>query len=368
MTRSGSFVVFHETGAPLELRRAALPPLGHGEILVRNVYATLCRSDVSTWSGKRREKSPTILGHEIVGRIEQLGPAAPCHDLRGTLLRAGDRVTWAVYASDPAAELAQRGMPQKAPDLFKYGHEQLTEQSGFHGGLAEFTVLRRHTPVLRLDAAVPDAVAAPINCAFATVAGALRLAGDLQDRRVVVSGAGMLGLIACAMAKTAGARHVTAQDIDAERLSVATQFGADQGVLVAFGASDAALVAPANRADVVLEFSGAAAAVEASVATLDIGGVAVWVGATHPDRPVRLDAEQVVRRLLTVRGLHNYHAGDLVAAVAFVERHHRTFPFASLVREGFCLSEAEAAFRCAHLDRPFRVGVRPDLAEAPAPT
>jgi D-arabinose 1-dehydrogenase-like Zn-dependent alcohol dehydrogenase len=142
LTRSGSFVVFHHTGAPLELRRAALPPLGHGEILVRNVYATLCRSDVSTWSGKRREKSPTILGHEIVGRIDQLGPAAPGHDLRGAPLRVGDRVTWAVYASDPAAELAQRGMPQKAPDLFKYGHEQLTEQSGFHGGLAEFTVLR----------------------------------------------------------------------------------------------------------------------------------------------------------------------------------------------------------------------------------
>ena len=365
LTRSGSFVVFHHPGAPLELRRAELPSLGHGEILVRNVYATLCRSDVSTWSGKRREESPTILGHEIVGRIDQLGPEAPRHDLRGKPLRAGDRVTWAVYASDPSGALARRGMPQKAPDLFKYGHEQLTEQSGFHGGLAEFTVLRRHTPVLRIDDAVPDVVAAPINCAFATVAGALRLAGDLRNRRVVVSGAGMLGLIACAMAKTAGARQVVAQDLDAERLSVATQFGADEGVLVAFGTRDAAPVAPSYRADVVLEFSGAAAAVEASVATLDIGGIAVWVGATHPDRPAHLDAEQVVRRLLTVRGLHNYHADDLVAAVEFVERHHQTVPFASLVREGFCLSEAEAAFRCAHLDRPFRVGVRPDLPTSP---
>lgn len=350
---AGRFVVFRGPGLPLELRSSPLPPLRQGEILVRNVYATLCRSDINTWSGKRKETVPTILGHETVGRVEALGPGTPGVDWRGRELRRGDRVTWAVWASDPDSARARRGLPQKAPGLFKYGHEQLTETSGFHGGLAEFTLLRRHTPVLRLDDAVPDTVAAPINCAFATVAGAMRLAGEVAGRRVLVSGAGMLGLICCAMVKSAGAAHVIAQDIDDERLVVAPRFGADEVVV-----ADATAVLPDPRPDVTFEFSGATDAVEHSVRVLDVGGVAVWVGATHPGRPAQIDAERVVRNLLTIRGLHNYDATDLATAVRFVEQHHATYPFASLVRDGFTLADAEQAFRCAHEQRPFRTGIR----------
>ncbi|MCC7065934.1 MAG: alcohol dehydrogenase catalytic domain-containing protein, partial [Planctomycetes bacterium] len=93
--------IFHGPGLAIELRRVPLPPLGPGEVLVRNTCTTLCRSDVTTFTGKRTEKTPTILGHEITGVIAELGPEAPTQDLRGAPLRPGDRVTWAIYASDP---------------------------------------------------------------------------------------------------------------------------------------------------------------------------------------------------------------------------------------------------------------------------
>lgn len=352
---TGRFVVFRGPGRPLELRSGPLPSLRHGEILVRNVYATLCRSDINTWAGHRREAVPTILGHETVGRIEALGPGTPAVDWRGRKLHRGDRVTWAVWASDPDSARARRGLPQKAPGLFKYGHELLTDTSCFHGGLADYTVLRRHTPVLRLDDAVPDAVAAPIGCAFATVAAALRLAGEVSGRRVFVSGAGMLGLICCAMVKTAGATHVTVQDVDSGRLVVALRFGAD--AVVAAGGAPAV---PDPRPEIAFEFSGATDAVEHSVRVLDVGGVVVWVGATHPGRAAQIEAEYVVRNLLTIRGLHNYDANDLAAAVRFVDAHHATFPFATLVHGGFTLDDADRAFQCAHEQRPFRIGIRLD--------
>ena len=60
---------FETTGKKLELIQDVLPELKEGEILVKNTFTTLCRSDLYTYRGVRKEKSPTILGHEITGYI-----------------------------------------------------------------------------------------------------------------------------------------------------------------------------------------------------------------------------------------------------------------------------------------------------------
>ncbi len=85
--------VFHRTGQALNLVNLNVHGLKAGEILVKIEYTTLCRSDVNTYSGKRIEKNPTILGHEIIGRIAAFGPNAETMDVRGRYLTAGDRVS-----------------------------------------------------------------------------------------------------------------------------------------------------------------------------------------------------------------------------------------------------------------------------------
>ena len=176
-------------------------------------------------------------------------------------MRVGDRVTWAIYAASPDSALARRGMPQKGPGLFKYGHELLTAESTLHGGLADYCVLRRHTPVVRLDAPAPLPVLALINCAVATVAGSLRLAGTLADRTVLIAGAGMLGVTACALSRVAGARRIVAVDVSAERLAMAVQFGADFVVNLAGPgvclAEHLTAGLPGEPVEVALDYSGA---------------------------------------------------------------------------------------------------------------
>jgi len=56
----------------LKLDQTEIPALQDYEILVRVAYTTLCKSDILTYTGKRKEKNPTILGHEICGTIVAL--------------------------------------------------------------------------------------------------------------------------------------------------------------------------------------------------------------------------------------------------------------------------------------------------------
>lgn len=342
---------------PLTFEDVPLPEPGAGEVLVRNEYATLCRSDLNTYSGKRTEKTPTILGHEVVGRIEAIGSGVPKNDLRGAELRVGDRVTWAIYASNPDSPLARVGIPQKAEGLFKYGHERVETGSHLHGGLAEHCLLRANTPIARVDASVPLPLVAVANCAVATVAGAFRLAGDVAGCEVHVAGAGMLGTIACAMARVAGAKRVTAFDVVEERLESALRFGADRGIRLGDAAAEERFVVP-EPADVAFDFSGVPATMEALIDRLGVGGTLVLVGATYPQPPIRVHAERLVRSLLTLKGLHNYNERDLVAAVEFLERHHSRFPFAGLVHDRFGLHQATEAFEYGLSSGAYRVGLR----------
>lgn len=355
-------VIFHGSGLPLAFEDVPMPRLRAGEVLVRNEYATLCRSDLHTYAGKRVERTPTILGHEIVGRIEELGPGAPTHDLRGAELRVGDRVTWAIYASDPESALSRAGIPQKAPGLFKYGHERVEPNCHLHGGLAEHTLLRANTPIVRSIAPVPLPLLALANCAVATVAGAFRLSGDVRGRDVLVAGAGMLGTFACAMARVGGAKRVVAFDVSAERLETAARFGADRGIRL--GTESEEWVSSLTRhgipgsVAVAFDFSGIPATMETLINLLGVGGVAILVGATFPQPPMQLSAERLVRNLLTIKGLHNYNDRDLIAAVQFLELHHDRFPFASLVHDRFRLAEATEAFEYGLASGAHRVGLR----------
>lgn len=354
--------IFREPNAPLTTEAVEIPPLKAGEILVRNEYTTLCRSDLSTFSGRRTEKTPTILGHEIVGVIEAFGPEAPTHDTRGDPIAVGDRLTWAIYAANPESEMARRGIPQKGKDLFKYGHEEIKPGSHLHGGLSEYCILRRYTPILKLREPIPLPVISLINCSVATVAGSLRLAGVIKDRNVMITGAGMLGIIACAMCRARGARRILAVDISAERLATAKAFGVGDTILVESGGPSFGERVKEKLGqdplDTALDYSGSPDAMEASLEVLGIGGTAVWVGAVSPQRPVAVNAEKAVRNLHVIKGLHNYNQEDFVAAVEFMEQHYADYPFLDLVHDRFDLDSVDEAFAYALSSGAHRVGVR----------
>jgi alcohol dehydrogenase len=360
VSRNARAAIFHQSNTPLKTIEIPIPPLKSGEILVKNTCTTLCRSDLNTYVGKRQEKTPTILGHEVVGRIAEMDQYMPCFDIRNNRLETGDLVTWGIFSSCPDCEMAHRGIPQKAAELFKYGHEQLSETNTLNGGLSEYTILRVNTPIVKLNENIPVKIAAIINCAVATVSGAMRLAGDLQHKNILVSGTGMLGLVACAMAKTSGAQQVIAVDIDDARLEMAQKFGADICVRADTDYADELTkhFGKTNTIDIVIEISGVEQAMEYTLNLMGIGGTAVWIGAVFPQKDVSISAEKIIRNIWTIKGLHNYNKEDLINAVVFIEKFHNHFPFENLIHDHFELYQINEAFEYAIKNNPYRVGIR----------
>jgi putative phosphonate catabolism associated alcohol dehydrogenase len=361
--KESNVAIFTSPESKLTIETVPIPSLKGGEILVRIEYTTLCRSDLYTYTGLRKEKSPTILGHEIVGRIAAFGAEAISVDLSNNQLAIGDRITWAIFASNPDSAYSKRGMPQKSDDLFKYGHEQITPTSHLHGGLSDYIILRKNTPIIKINEQVPLAVAALINCAVATVAGAMRIAGDINNKNVLICGAGMLGIVACAMAKSKGAEVINAIDTQYNRLEKSKLFGADNVCCIPNESNDLMSTFKQQTGkelsvDVVFDITGSSVVMEQSIDALSIGGTAIWIGATFPQKKTPIDGEKMVRKILTIKGLHNYNEQDLLAAVDFIETNYNKYPFEELVYQGFDLHSINEAFHLAVNSNHFRIGVK----------
>lgn len=359
---SSRAAVFRAAGEPLAIERFPVPELNRSEALVRIRCSTICGSDLHSYFGRRHSPAPSVLGHEMVGEIVAAGPEG-ARDYRGNPLAVGDRVTWSMVWSCGECFYCAHGLRPKCDRLMKFGHEAIAPGRELVGGMAEHCVLPAGTAIFCVPPNVPDLVASPANCATATVAAVFRHAGPVAGHAVVIHGAGMLGLTACAMAAMGGASQIVAIEPDTRRREQALAFGANLALDSALP-QEAILAQVRERsggrgADVGIELAGHPEAIELGVSLLRMGGRFVMAGSTFPSRPVELSGEQLVRRMTQIVGVYNYAPEDLEAALAFLARAVDRFPFESLVGRTFPLSEVNAALHFAETARPPRVALLP---------
>lgn len=355
---SGKAVVFDGTGKPFRTVEGDISAAHKNAIIVKNRYTTICGSDIHTFCGHRKEPDNVVLGHEIAGDIIQLPAGEPTTDMRGEVVAIGDRITWSIFAVPAGVEAPREDMPQKSEQLFKYGHAPSSKEDMFNGGLADYCVLRPNTAFIKLSPEIPLKVAATISCAHATVTGALRVAGDVAGKNVLVFGAGLLGISCVAQCREAGAKWVGIIDNDKTRLGWGAKFGADEMYTFGQTGSDGNFAWP--DADIVFDMTGHPEAMKAGVESLALGGTAVWIGAVFPAAPVPVNAQWIVRRVLSIKGLHNYNYDDFLNAAIFIENNYQKYPFEELVEKEFTLDEVDGAFAYATERKPVRVGVTID--------
>lgn len=352
------------TGEEPALNRTEVkvPQLQAGEVLVEILCCTICGSDLHTFEGTRSTPCPTILGHEMVGRVVDLHPESPAVDFLNRPVEIGDRITWSVAVACQKCEYCRRGLTQKCTRLFKYGHQRLNEENYLSGGLASHCHLVKGTTIFKIPATLPDQVASPANCATATVMAAFRLAGEIKDRSVLILGAGMLGITATAVAQTKGASSIFVTDIDPARVHRSLEFGATHSILVKKEQplhDEIHHLTHGRGVDFVFDMTGVPDVIESGLESLDIGGTMILVGSVYPARPLQVSAEQVVRRLLSLKGIHNYIDLDLANALNFLERYQHSYPFQRLCDQSFSLEEVPDAFAASGQHRSYRIAVLP---------
>ena len=366
MMRTAKAAVYEAPNAPFVLKEYPLRPVGRGEVLVRVTMSTICRSDIHSYEGRRPNPCPGILGHEIIGIIDEIGDGVD-KDMRGDPLKVGDRITWSEYFFDGQCYYREvLDMPQKCPGVRKYGHDHADQDPHFLGGFAEYCYILPGTWILKLPRELSDEEAAPLNCGVATMVSVTEAANIGLGDVVVIQGLGLLGLYGAAMAKARGARCVIGLDGVASRLEAAKKFGTDHVIDIAHAPAARVIDAvrklcPPDGADAVIEVCGVPEVIPQGLQMLRTGGRYVLGGLVNPHADVTIDANMLVKRWITVRGIHNYHPRHLIQALYFVMANRMRFPFKEIVDSKFTLKDLDLAFKKASERSVLRAAIVPEV-------
>lgn len=354
MSRSALVQVFRRVGAPFELQTVALPArLKSGEILVEISLATVCGSDLHTVFGRRGAPTPCVLGHEAVGRVV---------DSARDGIEIGQRVTWSIADScGSCSACTEWQVPQKCAALFKYGHAALSDGSGLNGCYASHILLRPGTHACAVPDELADEIVAPANCALATVVNAL---AELPStcRSAVIQGSGLLGIYGCSLLRERGVDRVYCADIDPARLELVAEFGGipvDGRAENCMATREEIFAANSGGVDLVLEVAGAPEVIPHGIDWLRPGGLYVWAGMVHPATQLSITGESVLRKCLTIRGVHNYAPRHLEEGLEFLKAAQRRLPFERLVSEAVALGDLDQAIELSQSRRWLRVAVKP---------
>jgi L-iditol 2-dehydrogenase len=276
------------------------PRPGPGEVLVRVRSVGVCGSDTHYYDhgriGRFVVEKPLVLGHEAAGEITGLGPGV-------TGLRVGQRVSVEPGVPDLTCRQCLSGRYNLCPDMRFFATPPID------GAFAEYVVVHE-----AFAHPVPDSVgddAAALLEPLSVGVWACRKGGVTAGSRVLVTGAGPIGLVSVQCAVAFGATEVVVSDVNPARLALARELGATLVV----DARDSAVSDLAEPPDVLLECSGYPPAIGDAIRALDRGGRAVLVGMGGDEIPLPLSVVQ--ERELEVTGTFRY-AGTWPTAIALV--------------------------------------------------
>ena len=363
MSKKCKAAVFSKIGKTLEILQFDLPDkIEQGAALCKVTMSTICGSDLHTINGRRSEPLPLILGHEIIGKIEALGDRL-MHDGFGNKLEVNDRVTWTIMASCGKCFFCKNGLPQKCEKLLKYGHTSSDQPPHLTGGYAEYIYLFRGTVIYKIPDNISDEIATPANCALSTSINAVETIGLHKGETVLIQGAGLLGLNLIALAIEAGAKKIFITDVMQSRLDLAKRFGADFCLNLKDLTPEEVVSQIRNHTngygvDVAFEVCGVKKAVPQAVQALRIGGRYLIAGLVTPGSELEIDGNQLTRKYLTLKGIHNYNPEHLGMALKFLEKYSGKYPYDELVGKVFPLSQINEAIEIASTGEFIRIGVR----------
>lgn len=316
-----------------------LPTIGEDDALIRVEACGLCGSDVEQIKGGIPNLPlPTIAGHEPLGIIESIGPAAAAK----WGVDVGDRICVEVVVGCHDCEACARGdfNACKTP-LGTYGYRPFKGATRLTGGFAEYMYIHPNSTVHRIDRSVPVDIAAMYNPIAAGLRWALDVGGVKKGAIVAVFGAGQRGIAAAMASKAAGAQQVIVTGLakDAHKLALALEFGADATIQADTEDVPARVseLTGGRGADVVLDLTPMAAQpVRDALASVRSGGTVVLAG-LKSGRKIEIDTDQIVKKAIHVVGALGVESQSIDRAIALIES--KAYPLEKLHTHTFGLDD-----------------------------
>ncbi|KPA20148.1 S-(hydroxymethyl)mycothiol dehydrogenase [Shimia sp. SK013] len=302
--------VCHEFGQPLVVEDVTLRAPEMGEIEVTLDAVAICHSDISFAEGGWGGSLPAVYGHEAAGRISGVGGG-----VNG--LAEGDAVVVTLIRACGACPTCSEGKPVICSTPYDGDKGPLSTADGgkLHqamacGAFAEKVVVDQ-SQVVKISDDIPKEAASLIACGVITGVGAVVNAAQIRaGQDVVVIGAGGVGLNAIQGARIAGARRIVAVDMSEEKLAIAKEFGATDGVLATEKKPFVkAMRAMGRGADAVIVTVGAIPAYDEAPRYLAPGGKVIMVGMPHSG--AKSTYEPVVLAAIG-QGMQGSKMGDVV--------------------------------------------------------
>lgn len=332
--------VLTEFGKDIAIETFEVPAPPVNGAIVEISYAGICGTDLHLQKGHLPILTPLVLGHEGLGRIHRLHPSLNT-DAKGTQIKSGDIVMWASSISCGHCEACSIWREPTLCDHRKtYGVNRSTAtDEPLSGAWADFICLHSGTTMVRISECTDEIAAMALACAGPTMVHAFQRRPVRLGETVIVQGAGPVGLAAAAMAKLAGAGRLILVGGPASRLELASACGLADVCVDIFGrAIETALseimsYTPKSKgADLVIECTGAPAAVSQGVTLARRGGSYLVVGQYTDSGNTDFNPHQIVRRQLDVVGSWAFSGEHLVRYVDMLPQLGAAFPLASLVQ------------------------------------
>jgi len=286
-------LIKHHAGPELRFVERPKPTPGPRDVLIRVTHAGICGTDRHIWEwdpwSAGRVPVGIITGHEFVGVIEAVGGAV-------TNYKPGLRVSAEGHTTRGKDYNSRTGNAHIASDTSIIGIDR-------DGCFADYVCVPEEN-VWPVHPTIPDKVAAvldPLGNAVHTV-----MAADVSAKSVLISGVGIIGLMAVTVAKAAGASRIFCTDINPPRLALAKRLGAVEAFDARNGNGWIREVRQACRGegvDVLLEMSGAESAFDQGFRALRNGGTAALLGL--PAKQVTFDFnENIIFKGCKVLGIN----------------------------------------------------------------
>ena len=267
------------------------PSIGPNDVLIKIDKTAICGTDIhiyrwDTWA-QRTIKVPMAVGHEYVGRIVDMGS-----EVRGFAL--GDRVSGEGHLTCGFCRNCRAGRRHLCRNTVGVGVDR-------QGCFAQLLSLPASN-AFKLSDAITDDIASildPFGNATHTA-----LAFNMVGEDVLITGAGPIGIMAAAIARFIGARHVVITDVNDYRLDLARKMGASRAINVTTQTLDTTMkeLGMQEGFDVGLEMSGNPQALRELLRTMHHGGSVAMLGIPPDDTAI--DWNQVIFKGLTLKGIY----------------------------------------------------------------